>query len=66
MWPSLFSTGAVHSPRLHLKTVEVMDGEKAGEFNGKEMEGGATTILDLPLNPAKTLKELRLTALRMT
>lgn len=40
-----------------------MDGEKAGEFNGKEMEGGATTILDLPLNPAKTLKELRLTAL---
>ncbi|PKK35914.1 hypothetical protein BWI96_14370 [Siphonobacter sp. SORGH_AS_0500] len=35
MWPPLFSTGAVHLPRLHLKTVGVMDGAKAGEFNGK-------------------------------
>ncbi len=58
-----FSTGAVHPPRLHLKTGEVIFGEKAKEYNGKEIEGGAATMLDIPLNSAKTLKELKLTAL---
>lgn len=58
-----FSTGAVHPPRVHLKTGEVVYGEKGSQYNGKEIEGGAATVLDLPLNPAKTLKELKLTAL---
>ncbi len=58
-----FSTGSTHPPRLHLKTGEIVYGEKAKEFNGKEIEGGAGTVLDIPLNPSKTLKELKLTAL---
>ncbi|WP_420154551.1 hypothetical protein [Siphonobacter sp.] len=58
-----FSTGAVHPPRVHLKTGEVVYGERSSQYNGKEIEGGAATVLDLPLNPSKTLKELKLTAL---
>lgn len=50
--------------RIHLKTGAMVSGEesKAG-YNGKKIDGGAATVLDMPLNPAKTLKSLTLKTL---
>ncbi|WP_232538780.1 DUF4450 domain-containing protein [Chitinophaga tropicalis] len=44
-------------PRIHLKTGELVTGDA---FNGRTIEGGAATVLELPLNPQKTLRSLRL------
>lgn len=47
--------------RIHLKTGKIVNGEESkAKFNGKEIEGGAATVLDLPLNNTKTLKSVEL------
>jgi hypothetical protein len=59
-----FTTGAPKPLRLYLKT-----GEATRTFNNfitikgfsnRGIDGGAATILDMPLNPSKALKSLRL------
>jgi hypothetical protein len=51
-------------PRVDLKTgkIRILD---VDEFKGKggRVPGGAATVLDLPLNPAKALKSLTVRAL---
>lgn len=47
--------------RIHLKTGKIVSGEESlAAFNGKVIDGGAATVLDLPLNAIKTLKKLTL------
>ena len=44
--------------RLHLKTGRIVSGEESeARYNGKEIDGGAATVLDLPLNHTKTLRQ---------
>jgi len=48
--------------RIHLKTgkvVSVLD-NSIDAYSGKMIDGGAATVLDMPLNSTKTLKELKL------
>jgi hypothetical protein len=55
-----FQTNAPRPPRLHLKTGKItssLDGSHL-DYNGKMIEGGAATVVDLPLNKNKSLKEL--------
>ncbi|MEO6231014.1 MAG: DUF4450 domain-containing protein [Ferruginibacter sp.] len=55
-----FKTNAAEPIRIHLKTGKIVGDfdHSIDAFNGKMIDGGAATVLDLPLNPAKTLKEL--------
>lgn len=47
--------------RIHLKTGDIVSGlESETRFNGKKIDGGAATVLDLPLNPSKILSSLTL------
>ncbi|MDQ5930441.1 MAG: hypothetical protein QG594_2229, partial [Bacteroidota bacterium] len=47
--------------RIHLKTGAIISGKESKEnFNGKPIEGGAATVLDMPLDASKTLKNLTL------
>lgn len=47
--------------RIHLKTGAIVSGEESKmKYNGKPIDGGAATILDLPLNKNKKLKSLTL------
>jgi hypothetical protein len=47
--------------RIHLKTGVIVTGEESElKYNGKKINGGAATILDLPLDPSKTLKKITL------
>jgi hypothetical protein len=57
-----FEIDAPRPARIHLKTGKVVsDYDKSIEaYSGKMIEGGAATVLDMVLNGAKTLKELRL------
>lgn len=54
--------------RVKLKTGELYKGGTLGNyssikgFTDRQVEGGATTILDLPIDPAKELKSIKLTA----
>jgi hypothetical protein len=51
-------------PRVNLKTGQVRLLEvETFKGRGKEVPGGAATVLDLPLNPAKELKSLTVRAL---
>jgi len=55
-----FTIDAASPVRIHLKTGKIVsdyDQSIAG-YNGKMIDGGAATVLDLPLNRFKTLKEL--------
>ena len=57
-----FQTNAPKPIRIHLKTgkiVSVYD-QTMQPFNGKPINGGAATVLDLPLNSAKKLKSIEL------
>lgn len=57
-----FQTNAPKPIRIHLKTgkiVSVYD-QTMQAFNGKPINGGAATVLDLPLNNAKQLQSLEL------
>ena len=62
-----FTTGAPQPYRVYLKTGTVgRYNTNYGTINGftnRAIDGGAATVLDLPLNPAKELKELRLKTL---
>jgi hypothetical protein len=47
--------------RVHLKTGKIVSGEDSKiHYNGKAIDGGAATILDLPLNKNKNLQSLTL------
>ena len=48
--------------RIHLKSGEIIvpDEKSITEYNGKKIDGGAATVLDLPLDPSKTLKKITL------
>ena len=55
-----FTIDAARPVRIHLKTgkiVSEMDNSIAA-YNGKMIEGGAATVLDMPLNPNKELQSL--------
>jgi len=44
--------------RVHLKTGNIISSDQSlAKWNGKEISGGAATILDLPLDPQKKLKQ---------
>ena len=60
-----FTIDAARPVRIHLKTGKIVSEYKNGiaEYNGKMIEGGAATVLDMPLNATKTLKELKLQAI---
>ncbi|WP_066220280.1 DUF4450 domain-containing protein [Formosa haliotis] len=59
---SAFTTGAVKPPRLYLKSGKFLTDFKdyipIKGFSDFAIDGGAATLLDLPLNPNKTLKSL--------
>ncbi|OCX51986.1 hypothetical protein BEL04_16895 [Mucilaginibacter sp. PPCGB 2223] len=58
-----FSLKQVRPIRIHLKTGEIFSAEQSkARFNGKiqYIDGGAATVLDMPLNPSKTLKSITL------
>jgi hypothetical protein len=60
-----FTIDAARPVRIHLKTgkiVSTYDGSIEA-YNGKMIDGGAATVLDLPLNINKELKELKLQAI---
>lgn len=45
--------------RIHLKTGAIVQGEQSkAKYDGKPIEGGAATVLDMPLDPSKTLKDI--------
>lgn len=60
-----FDTGVSQPPRLHLKTGELRlePYQILNKNKNNRIEGGAATVLDLPLNPEKELKQLRLKTL---
>jgi hypothetical protein len=51
--------------RIHLKTgaIIIPDDKSNAIYNGKKIDGGAATVLDLPLDPSKTLKQITLRAI---
>ncbi|AOW09971.1 DUF4450 domain-containing protein [Flavobacterium gilvum] len=56
-----FALKRPRSTRIHLKTGTIVSGQESKEkYNGKGIEGGAATVLDMPLNPSKTLKNITL------
>ncbi|MBC6607617.1 DUF4450 domain-containing protein [Hymenobacter sp. BT188] len=62
-----FDTGAQKPFRLHLKTGlltrEFKDYTSIKGFSTRAIDGGAATVLDMPLNPKKKLRSLTLKAL---
>jgi hypothetical protein len=60
-----FNTKAARPVRIHLKTGKIYSvlTDPANEYNGKMIEGGAATVLDMPLNKNKILQSLTLSAL---
>jgi hypothetical protein len=47
--------------RIHLKTGTIVSGEESElKYNGKKIDGGAATVLDLPLDLSKTLSKISL------
>ncbi|MEO7531581.1 MAG: glycogen debranching protein, partial [Sediminibacterium sp.] len=59
-----FSIGAVKPVRIHLKTGNIISAldDTIKKYNGKMIEGGSATVLDMPLQNDKTLKQLVLQA----
>jgi hypothetical protein len=57
-----FTIDAARPVRIHLKTGKIVsDFDNSIEaYEGKMIDGGAATVLDMPLNRFKTLKELKL------
>lgn len=60
-----FTIDSPRPVRIHLKTGEISSvyNNNIEQYSGKMIEGGAATVLDLPLNPQKMLKELKLQAI---
>ena len=50
-------------PRVHLKTGLTAMGTSINDPGGQQIKGGAATVLDLVLDPGKTLKSLEVVAL---
>jgi hypothetical protein len=59
-----FHNNAARPVRVHLKSGAVVSdlGNTIEKYNGKMIDGGAGTVLDLPLRKDKLLKELKLQA----
>ncbi len=57
-----FHNAAPKPIRIHLKTGEVTStlDNSIDKYNGKMIDGGSATVLDMPLNPNKNLKEINL------
>jgi hypothetical protein len=56
-----FSLKKPRPVRVHLATGKTVTGEESKTiFNGKKIDGGAATVLDLPLDASKTLKSMTL------
>ena len=72
-WPidqDYFTDGfafTLHEPRpvrVHLKTGKIVSGEESkAKYNGKKIDGGAATVLDMLVDPEKELKSLTLKAI---
>jgi hypothetical protein len=60
-----FTIDAARPVRIHFKTGKIVSDydNSIAAYNGKMIDGGAATVLDLPLNSTKTLKELKLQAI---
>ena len=56
-----FTLDAPRPVRIHLKTGNIVSeyDNSMAAYNGKMIEGGAATVLDLPLHSGKSLKELK-------
>jgi hypothetical protein len=47
--------------RVHLKTGKLVSGEESkAKYNGKKIDGGAATVLDMLIDSSKTLKSITL------
>jgi hypothetical protein len=59
-----FTIDAARPVRIHLKTGAILSdlGDTIKKYNGKQVDGGAATLLDMPLQKNKQLKELKLQA----
>jgi len=57
-----FTIDAARPVRIHLKTGKVVSeyDNSIAAYKGKMIDGGAATVLDMPLNKSKILKELKL------
>lgn len=57
-----FHSSAPKPIRIHLKTGEITStlDNSIEKYNGKMIDGGAATVLDMPLNANKILKEIKL------
>jgi len=57
-----FTIDAARPVRIHLKTGKMVSDydDSMAAYNGKMIDGGAATVLDLPLNKSKELKNLAL------
>ncbi len=59
-----FTTNTARPIRIHLKTGKIVSplNDATNIYNGKMIDGGAATVLDMVLNGNKTLRELKLQA----
>lgn len=57
-----FNIHAARPVRIHLKTGEITSDldNSIAKYNGKMIDGGAATVLDMPLDKNKILKEIKL------
>ena len=47
--------------RVHLKSGKIILGDESkAKYNGKKIDGGAATVLDMLIDPSKELKSLTL------
>jgi hypothetical protein len=60
-----FHNGNPKPVRIHLRTGEIVSelDNSMAKYNGKMINGGAATVLDLPLDKRKILKEITLSAI---
>ena len=60
-----FHSSASKPIRIHLKTGEITSTleNSIDKYNGKMIDGGAATVLDMPLDQNKSLKEIKLVTL---
>jgi len=60
-----FKTNEVKPVRIHLKTGKIIStfDDSIGPFNGKMIDGGAATVLDMPLKKEKALQSIVLQTL---
>jgi hypothetical protein len=60
-----FHNNAPVPVRIHLKTGKITSSldNSNQKYNGKMIDGGAATVLDMRLNPGKELKEIKLQAI---